>query len=91
MQWRRFMTAVGDYNCTLQPGNISSDSSNVTQAGTSAANGTVRGRRLLQHLQQRVHQQQQQPQQQQGSRGLQEQAGQGSQYTCKKLGAGKAE
>jgi hypothetical protein len=72
------MTAVGDYNCTLQPG-----SSNT--ASNAPVNGTTKGRHLLQ---QRHSKAEQHHNPAVSARTLQQAAGSGSQYSCKKLGAG---
>jgi hypothetical protein len=71
------MTAIGDYNCTLQPG-----SSNAASQAT--VNGTTKGRHLLQQR----HPQAQQHPPAVSARTLQQAAGSGSQYSCKKLAAG---
>jgi hypothetical protein len=80
VQWRRFMEAVGDYNCTLQAGS-------AQPASNTTGGSTKRGRRLQQH---RMHSRRLQGDQQGSStaRALQQAAGAEPHYSCKKLGAG---
>lgn len=73
MQWRRFMMAVGDYNCTLQAG-----------SGNTTASSASKGRRLLEW----VPSEGLQHNPEYPARRLRQAPGSGAQYSCKKLGAG---
>lgn len=72
-QWRRFMTAVGDYNCTLQ-----------ASSGNGTASSAAKGKRLLE----RAPSQGLQDTPEYPARRLRQAPGSGAHYSCKKLGAG---
>lgn len=73
LQWRRFMTAVGYYNCTLQAG-----------SGNTTASSASTGRRLLE----RVPSEGLQHNPEYPARRLRQAPGSGAQYSCKKLVTG---
>lgn len=75
LQLRRFMTAVGDYNCTLQADQAGANSSSNNSPGSNTT--SKRGRRLLDG------EQQQQQQADTRRRAVLE-----ALYSCKKLEAG---